>query len=283
MRTGMQPKEVPPVNASTPPRRGIARRARAVVTTAFLSLVLLVTAQSALAGPVEKGIWLSLPEIQALPTSGTAWSNVKAAADGSFGPANIADQDSNHDVYTLAAALVYARTGDTSYRAKAASAIDAAIGTEAGGRTLALGRNLVSYVIAADLINLREYDPAGDTRFRTWLSSVRREVLSGNTLIQTHEKRANNWGTHAGASRMAADLYLDDFSDLSRAATVFRGWLGERAAYAGFSFGDLSWQSNPSSPVGINPSGATIQGHDFDGVRPDDERRAGSFACPSTK
>lgn len=281
MAVGQPLKEEPPM--TFPTSRSRPRRLALAALALLASLVALGAARPALAGPVDKGIWLSLSQIQALPTSGSAWNAVKAAADGSLGTPNIADQDSNHDVNTLAAALVYARTSDAAYRAKAANAILGAIGTEAGGRTLALGRNLVSYVIAADLVNLREYDPAGDARFRTWLASVRREVLDGKTLVQTHEQRANNWGTHAGASRIAADAYLGDFSDLARAATVFRGWLGDRSAYSGFGFGDLSWQSNPSAPVGINPAGATIQGHDVDGVLPDDQRRAGSFTWPAPK
>ena len=247
----------------------------------FLTIcgVLLVLAFAPPAQAAGPSLWLSPAEIAALPMSGAAWSRVRAAADGSLGSPKISDQDSKHDVLTLAAALVYARTGNSAYRAKAANAILAAIGTEAGGRTLALGRNLVSYVIAADLIQLRTYNPAADQRFRAWLSAVRRESLDGQTLISTHERRPNNWGTHAGASRVAADLYLGDAVDLARAATVFRGWLGERAVYAGFSYGDLSWQCNASAPVGINPPCAKA-GHPVGGVLPDDQRRGGSFNWP---
>ena len=97
------------------------------------------------------GIWMSRQEIAKLPMSGSGWSRVKSAADGSLGSPNISDQTSEHDTRTLAVALVYARTGQASYRAKAADAILSAIGTEKGGRTLALARNLVSYVIVADL------------------------------------------------------------------------------------------------------------------------------------
>jgi hypothetical protein len=226
------------------------------------------------------GIWTSAAELAIRPMSGPAWQAVKAAADGSLGSPNIADQDSQHDTRTLAVALVYARTGTATYRAKAAAAILAAIGTEAGGRTLALGRNLSGYVIAADLINLATYDPAGDQRFRAWLSAVRNSNLDGKTLISTHEDRPNNWGTHAGASRVAAALYLGDTADLARAAAVFRGWLGDRAAYAGFKYGDLDWQSSPGAPVGVNPSGATISGHPVGGVLPDDQRRGGGFNWP---
>lgn len=222
-------------------------------------------------------VWVAPAELAALPTSGSAWTRLKTRADGSLGGANIADQSSNHDVGTLAAALVYARTGEPAYRAKAQAAILGAIGTEDGGRTLALGRNLASYVIAADLIDLDDLDPAGDALFRTWLADVRTETLDGMTLISTHERRPNNWGTMAGASRIAADLYLGDQADLARAAAVFRGYLGDRSAYAGFDYGDLSWQSNAAAPVGINPRGATIAGVDVDGALPDEMRRGCAF------
>jgi len=261
----------------------IGHRRRAIVLAVAVAVVVFVFASVASAGPVRRGIWLSLTQVQALPVSGSAWQAVKAAADASPGTAQIANQDSDHDVRTLAAALVYARTTDPSYRAKAAGGLLAAIESENGGRTLALARNLTPYVIAADLINLAEYDPAGEQRFRSWLSGVRFENLDGMTLVSTHEKRANNWGTNAGASRIAADIYLSDLSDLARAVRVYRGWLGDRTSYAGFKYGDLSWQADRANPVGINKKGATIAGHNVDGVLPDDQRRAGSFSWPAPK
>jgi Alginate lyase len=227
------------------------------------------------------GIWVSREELAGLPMSGPAWQQLKVAADGDLGKPEIADQNSNHDVRTLAVALVYARTGDRAYRAKAAGAILAAIETESGDRTLALGRNLVSYILAADLIDLRGYDPVGEQQFRAWLGSVRYEELAGRTLISTHEDRPNNWGTHAGASRIAADLYLGDRADLERAAAVFKGWLGDRAAYAEFTYDkDLSWHADPANPVGVNPPGATRDGHRIDGAIPDDMQRGGKFRWP---
>jgi len=227
-------------------------------------------------------MWRTQAELQQLPISGTAWTNVKTAADANWGTADIKNQDSNHDTYTLAGALVYACVGNLNgvdYRTKTANAIMAAIGTEDGGRTLALGRNLISYVIAADLINLGTYDATKNQQFRTWLTGVRTETLcepSGGgcrTLISTHAQRANNWGAFAGASRIAADLYLADTTDLASAKTVFQGWLGDRSVYAGFSFGDTSWQCNPSLPVAINPSACTKEGHPIDGALPEEIRR----------
>jgi hypothetical protein len=226
------------------------------------------------------GLWTTAAELATRPTSGAPWAAVKAAADGAPGTASIADQNSDHDINTLAAALVYARTKVAAYRAKAAAGIGAAIGTEQGGRTLALGRNLASYAIAADLIELGNYDAALDGRFRSWLSAVRTEDLGGDTLIATSEQRPNNWGTMAGASRVAADAYLGDTADLDRAATVFRGWLGDRSAYSGFKFGDMSWQVDPGRPVGVQPAGATKDGLDIDGALADDMRRGCALQTP---
>src|SRR5215210_152447 len=112
-----------------------------------------------------KGIWLSRSEVAALPTSGAAWEGVQEAASGDLGAANVADQNSDHDVRTLAAALVAARTDDQEMRNKVVDALGNAIGTERGGRTLAAGRNLAAYVIAADLIDLNGTAPADGRRF----------------------------------------------------------------------------------------------------------------------
>ena len=226
-------------------------------------------------------ILISQSRLLSLPTSGAAWDALERAADGSAGSPNLADLNQETNVQILAKALVYARTGTASYRAEVIAALRAAMGTEVGGETLALGRELAAYVIAADLIGLRAADPALDATFRAWLGGVLdRRLADGNSLTETHERRPNNWGTHAGASRAAAAAYLGDSAELARVATVFRGWVGERSAYAGFSYGDLWWQSSPSQPVGINPPGAKLGGHSVDGVLPDDQRRTGEFAWP---
>ena len=232
---------------------------------------------------VQQGIWLSQNEIMALPMSGSGWDNVKAKAFATWGTANLKDINSQHDVYTLAGALYYARTGDTVIRTKVANAIMSTLETENGGETLAPSRNIVSYVISADLINLAQYDTTKNNQYKVWLTNVRNENLGGRTIITTHTDRPNNWGTHAGATRVAIARYLGDTVDLAKAANVFKGFVGDRTAYAGFKYGELWWQSNPSLPVGINPKGATIQGHNVDGVLPDDQRRGCSFVWPPCK
>jgi hypothetical protein len=79
---------------------------------------------------------------------------------------------------------------------------------------------------------------------------------------------------------VAVAAYLGDTAELDRCALVLRGWLGDRGAYAGFEYGELDWQADPAHPVGINPAGATRDGHSLDGVLPDDQRRAGAFVWP---
>jgi hypothetical protein len=240
-----------------------------------LALLLLLLPRLAMAEPI--GIWTTPHELAELPVEGPAWEAVRDAANNDTSNPNISDQNDPTNVRVLAKALVYARTGEERYRNEVIQACRAAIGTEEGGRTLALGRELAAYVIAADLVGLPAED---DQRFRSWLRSTLTMVLDSRTLQSTHEIRPNNWGTHAGASRAAVAVYLGDQSELDRTATVFRGWLGDQSAYAGFKYGDLDWQSDPSAPVAINPVGATHEGHSIDGVLPDDQRRAGGFVWP---
>ncbi|RIL10148.1 hypothetical protein DCC79_08890 [bacterium] len=231
------------------------------------------------------GLWISRAEVLALPTSGAAWSNVQARADQAAGTATVCDQDSNNSVLVLAKALVHVRTGVESYRTAVRQNVMAAIGTEDGStcRSLALGRELAAYVIAADLVGLTA---AEDATFRAWLTNVRTQVLAGDSrsLVECHEERPNNWGTMCGASRAAASAYLGDTTDLARTAQVFKGYLGDRASYAGFNYGsDLTWHLDAANPRGINPLGAVKEGVSIDGVLPDDMRRGGPFTtgCPT--
>jgi len=228
----------------------------------------------------SKGIWTSAEELVTRPTSGKAWDALVAASKQDTSAPNASNQDDPTNVRVLAAALVYARTGGAVQRDKVVAACNKVIGTEAGGRALALARELPAYVIAADLVGHREQ------RFVDWVDKVRHAPMAGGpaNLIASHEERPNNWGTHAGAARVTCAVYLGDQADLERAGRIFRGWLGDREAYAGFDYGDLWWQANPSAPVGINPKGAVIQGHNVDGVLPDDQRRTpGGFIWPPPK
>ncbi len=263
------------------------------IGTILASLVLIVTPISqVLAQNPNASIWISPSELAAIKMEGSSWEKLKSAAKSSAGRPDLSDQDQDNNIKVLAKALVYARCSLEPLHSQCndinlsnlydevVDQIMSAIGTEDGGRTLALARELVAYVIAADLVGM----PAGkDATFRSWLADVRHEKLDGKTLISTHEKRANNWGTHAGASRAAASLYLGDTADLDRIAQVMKGWLGDRSSYAGFDYGNLSWQCDRSKPVGINPKECMRQDHSIDGALPDDQRRGGNFNWPPPK
>ncbi|MCH2376639.1 MAG: alginate lyase family protein, partial [Planctomycetes bacterium] len=211
-----------------------------------------------------------------------AWKQLIKEANQPIESANLADQDDRDNVRAFAKALVYLRTGNRRYRDEVVAACAAIIGSEDSGNTLALGRELIVYVLAADLVKL---PPRDDKKFRAWLRGLRTKRLNNRrTLISTHEDRPNNWGTHAGASRLAVAAYLEDRDEIERCAQVFKGWLGDRSAYAEFKYGDdLSWQVDPRRPVGINPIDSKQNGYVVDGVLPDDQRRGGPFQWPPAK
>jgi hypothetical protein len=243
------------------------------------------------AGAVEPqlpadGIWIDRAALAELPMTGAAWLRLVKAARQPCGTPSLGDQDDDTNTCVMAKALVAARTGDALMRQHVIAALtQIADGGPYRGRALALGRELIAYVIAADLIGLNTQAPELDARFRARLASLLTTPTRDGpaTLVECHEQRANNWGTHCGASRIAVAAYLADVTELTRAAAVFKGFLGDRTAYAGFSFGDLSWQCDPDRPVPINPAQCSKGNRSVDGVLPDDQRRAGAFRWPAPK
>lgn len=223
--------------------------------------------------------------LAALPTSGPAWERLLAVADAPLGRPDLTDQDERHGVRTLAVALVYARTGDPTYRDRARDAIMAAIGTEridAGNAILALGRQLAAYVLAADFIDLGGAD---DAEFRDWLAGIRTRTLGGHgrwiSLVGTHEDSANNWGAFAGAARIAASRYLGDTAEVERAARVLAGFLGDRSAWDAFQpvEDSVSWACDTLPFTPINPP-CTAEGIDLDGAIVRDISRGGRLRWP---
>lgn len=229
----------------------------------------------------QQGVWISRSEVLARPMSGAAWTGLLSAANMSCGTPNLSNQDDPVNVCVMAKALVFVRTGTASYRTSVVTALRTIVSSGTyDGRALALGRELAAYVIAADLIGLKTFDPALDGLFRTKIKALLTTPTSGGpaNLVQCHESRANNWGTHCGASRLAVNAYLGNTTEVARVAKVFKGWLGDRAAYSGFKYGDLWWQCDPSKPVGINPAQCPMA--NLNGVLPDDQRRGGGYTWP---
>ena len=228
------PRPLPAHRPADRPGRRLERWRDVIATGAMVLIGAALVLQSGAAQATGGSVLITTAAIRQLPMSGTAWTNLLKYANAADGTPNIADQDSNNDVHVLAEALVFARTGTESYRTRVIGNLHAAVGTEAGGRSLALARNLPGYVIAADLVNIDTADASFNSDvFRPWLRSLLSKTMSdGKSLRQIHEQRPNNWGTHAGAARAAIAVYLGDATELARTARVFQGWLGDRAAYS---------------------------------------------------
>lgn len=283
------------MNRSTSPRASHSWRSSRLVESsvaAVLGMTLLIglgpildraglPATQSVAAVTGPHLIATAADIAGLPKSGTAWNNLKKAADESAGSPDLSNQDSNNDVLVLAKAMVYAKTKIASYRTSVLTNLKAVVGTEVGGRSIAVGRGVPAYVIAADLISLPTFQPTFNSgTFKPWLKKLLTEDLQGDTLVSTHNLRPNNWGTHSGAARIAIAIYLGDSLQLKKAAAVFKGFLGDRASYAGFSYGsDLSWQCTESRPVGIDP-GCVKNGINLDGAIPDEMRRGASLQWP---
>jgi hypothetical protein len=248
--------------------------------------------------PTGAGIWVSASQIAALPTSGAAWTAVLNDANRT-GTANVADQNSDHDVYTLAAALVCARTGTASYCDKAKNAVVSAIGTEQGGRWLAVGRNMTAYVIAADILGLRAdgNSSSAGSRVNAWIQSFLTMKLSSNNdaslMVQlTPFESGSNASAQEGAVYTAVAAYLKDQTALTRAWDAFRTYACDPTAPnrenidlgKGVEFG---WAHNDSKPCAVNPLGTTkvvpagLPGagtsHSIDGAIINDMRRGGEY------
>ncbi|HEX5635715.1 MAG TPA: hypothetical protein VFY78_01395, partial [Gammaproteobacteria bacterium] len=231
-----------------------------------------------------------------LPTSGTAWNRIKTTAYGSWGTADLKNQDNKHAINTLAGALVYARTGDAALRLKVKTAIlaakrslDASSEWQTTNGVLAAGRQIGAYVIAADLIKLASYDATANTEFKNWLVTIRTTDIGTHgrwkNIKYTCENATGNWSTFACASRIAASIYLGDTTDVNRSALIIRALLGERSVYPADAPGEngyfkhtdgyqASWSCNDSIWVGVNPA-CSKSGVNISGVLLEDASRGG--------
>jgi len=210
------------------------------------------------------GIWIGADSLARMPTSGAAWTQLLSDAGRDPGSANIADMHSNHDSYTLAAALVCARTG--SYCAKARQGVLDAIGTEDAGRWLEVGRNLGSYVIAADLLGLRADGNSGSagTRVEQWIRGWLTKRLPDNVSGVPRGFGPFHSGANAAAQEgfafTAVAAYLGDDVALQRAWDAFRTFACDATApdregiYLD-KVADDGWAHDDRAPCAINPAG----------------------------
>jgi hypothetical protein len=246
------------------------------------------------APPVSVGIWISKAELDTISTTGnpywTGTGEVKTVADGTWPPNRIEDMgNQGYHQYAMAGALVFARLKPTdgslhaeadAMRAKVANAIETVMAypDDPAKDVTAPARNLAAWVIAADLINLREYSAGISAAFDEWIIHKLYFPYSNFTIHQAARERPNNIGSSARFSWSAVAAYLGDTASLAALAVIWRRFLGDDMQLPSeFVWGaNVSWHANPSDSstyVGINPAGAVRNGHNFDGIQPDDQRR----------
>ena len=259
-----------------------------MVVAALLLLVIALVLATKLPGPAHNrhttspatrpgiGLTIDRATLLALPTSGIAWNNLLAVANADLGTVNLADQDNENAGRTLAAALVYARTNEPAYRDKVVAQLRVVPTAPLGSaQVLSVARQIAGYVTAADMIGYR------DSAFVSFISSIRTYNIGNQSrwyaITQTSEDTSSNWGAWALASRIAASQYLGDSADVARAATTFRGFLGDRSAHTFKPTTDFdpTWVcGDPASWVPINPAGCG----DKDGAMVEDiSRSAGTY------
>ena len=149
------------------------------------------------------------------------------------------------------------------------------LGPTPAGRSRS-GGELAAYVIAANLIDLKTFEPSLDSDFRATIKALlTTPTIDGpDNLIECHERRPDKLGNALWRLAGRGCGVPGNLAELARVAKVFKGWLGDRASYSSFSFGNLWWQCDPSKPVGINRAVSTMEGHSIDGVLPEEQRRA---------
>lgn len=227
----------------------------------------------------SSGVWLSEAEIDALPTSGPAWEQVRDAASGyGGGQAVLSDNNGDHDVQTLAAALVAERLENAGLRARVHSALST-VPNASLNRVLELARSIPPYVAAADITGYR--NPAFEAGLRRLLTVPLDGHSGGDNLLQTAQLSPNNWGTMARAAVSIIAAYLHDRGLLQEMGRAQREFLGESVSPERLSYDETSWHASPSNPAGVNRPGARISGCNVDGVLPEDQRRTGEFTCPA--
>ncbi len=236
----------------------------------------------------QGSMWISASELAGYATSGTAWTNVNTVATNYVSTSISYDNQNSVDgVNCLAAAIVYARTGSSTMRTKVRDAINS-IANAAYVKTnlspLGWARNITSWIVAADLIQLASYDPTVHENFRQFLMGMPHEPYSGDggTDLYDLTNRANNIGIMARVAILAISLYVGDYTEVATMADLYQGWLlGPYSTYPfDYNTPDGSWQEDPTDLTtyrGIVDLGVVRDGNDFSGVIPDDYRRNGSY------
>jgi hypothetical protein len=178
--------------------------------------------------------------LASLPTSGTAYNNMKSYADGSTvlqRPISLHDNNLETDNAALANAILWRKTGTSSYQDRACNACYDAIGGEDRSgdnpQILPVGRHACNFVLAADIGEMHTWDATKFAAFKTWSNTLRTKQAGsggGGSIEGVTTNRVNNWAATAWASRIALEIFNDvGGTNLPSAAAVnlIQGWMGD--------------------------------------------------------
>jgi hypothetical protein len=248
-------------------------------------------------------------QLASLPTSGAAYTAMKKTADNAMATMSLTAPTSKspwlpnygdsstgvgNGAATLAAALVYARTGDARYRDFVIRVNRFVIGSEdssstngtgAADRLLGTMRQISGYVLAADLVRM---DPSvtgsrsgyTSTVWKTWLGALRTKSIGSGTkssIVMTDNNSATNWGAWASASRTAIDVYLNDTADLAAAVARLKLYLGESTTgtpWIKSTSYDASWVCTAAGAVQFTAVNGSSCGSGKDGIIVEDASRS---------
>jgi len=256
--------------AAVSPAR-VASRNRIPVTTPAVSPAVGGDGSAAAAAVVQPAgdyVLIRRSDLMSKPTSGPGWDFLKAQASAVWETPELSKLDTKTPAMVMAAALVYARTGDVSYRDKVIAAITKVPGTEKKTDVvLPFARNVFGYVVAADLVGmpLNSVTSNGQT-WLAFLQQARTEQFPGNTrwisLEKTSGDSAGNWNAYALSSHLAISIVLGDEVAAARDIAVYRRFLGDTTSpwpafnpTTGYSWNNngRTWDLSPTLQRGINP------------------------------
>ncbi len=244
--------------------------ARGDASTATVTVSIAAVAGPDPATPIA-GDYALIPraELMSKPTSGAGWDFLTRQADSVWEAPDLSAPNTKNPGRVLAAALVYARTGDLSYRDKVIAAVRQLPGTEASADiVLPLARNLFGYVMAADLVGMPlDTVTANGQTWQEFLRGARDLEFPGNTRWLTLEKTAGdtagNWNAYALSSHLAVSIVLGDEAAVARDITIFRRFLGDTTSpwpafkpTSGHAWNGngSTWDMTPTLQRGINPA-----------------------------
>lgn len=226
------------------------------------------------AGNTTDYILIKRAELMAKPTSGPGWDYMKQVVDQPWETPRLGNGRVRVHTRVLGAALIYARTGDVTYRDKVINALKQIPGSytassesDGGSSLLDTARTTYAYVMAADLIGFSQSTVCNNGQtWRQFLEEVRTKEITGNTrwktLEFTSQDSASNWGTYALSSHLAVSIALNDTAAISRNTEIFKRYLGDTTSTAppfnpssSYKYNDngATWDMTPTLQRGINP------------------------------